>query len=170
MKNFISLVTLICLFMSCNDNTHKCEVPTNGFGPYEGQTIYMGSESTIDVFKQIDVAWTNRDYETLKSLISDGGNFTFEDGTNVSTGDEFTSKIEKEYQESLEKGQEWGWKIDYAFAVHPKGSDDPNATNQKGEWVNAQFSGQDGIYIEWYQIVNGKLVRWNQAKAQLPKK
>ena len=54
---------------------------------------------------------------------------------------------------------------DYAFAVaYPKGSEDPKATNQAGQWVNAQFTGADATYIEWYQFVDGKLKTWYQSK------
>ncbi|MAU62838.1 MAG: hypothetical protein CMC38_00595 [Flavobacteriaceae bacterium] len=161
MKNYILLFSLIGLFISCAPN---CEVATNGFGPYEGQTVFMGSDSSVDVVKEIDAAWVKRDYDALKALISDGGNFTFSDGLVVNTGEEFASKVEEDYQKSLDDGQEWGWNIDYAFSVKPRGSDDPAATNQDGEWVNAQFTGQDGVYIEWYQIVDGKLVSWFSAK------
>ena len=166
MKNYILLFSLIGLFISCSD-TKPCDVATNGFGPFEGQTVFMGSDSTIDVLKEIDAAWTNRDYDALKALISDGGEFIFSDGSVVTTGEEFAAKVEEDYQESLEKKQEWGWNIDYAFAVHAKGSDDPKATNQNGEWVNAQFTGQDAVYVEWYQIVDGKLVAWNSTKRPL---
>ena len=82
----------------------------------------------------------------------------------VPTGQDFVDKIEADYQESREKEVEWGWKIDYAFAAYPKGSNDPKATNQEGQWVNAQFTGNDGTYIEWYQIVEGKLKMWYQTK------
>ncbi|MFL2666398.1 MAG: hypothetical protein ACJ0NM_03340 [Flavobacteriaceae bacterium] len=161
MKNYILLFSLIGLFISCADN---CQVETNGFGPYEGQTVFMGSDLSVDVVKEIDAAWVKRDYDALKALISDGGNFTFSDGSVVTTGEEFAAKVEEDYQKSLEDGQEWGWNIDYAFSVKPRGSEDSAATNQDGEWVNAQFTGQDGVYIEWYQIVDGKLVSWFSAK------
>jgi hypothetical protein len=142
----------------------KAAEPTNGFGPYEGQSVYLGDEATVTVFKALDAAWAARDYTTMKDMIEDGGMFVFEDGDTVTTGQEFVDKIEADYQESLEKEVEWGWKIDYAFAAHPKGSNDPKATNQEGQWVNAQFTGNDGTYIEWYQIVEGKLKMWYQTK------
>ena len=69
----------------------------------------------------------------------------------------------------MENGEDWGWSVDYAFAAYPSGSDDPNAGNQVGEWVNAQFTSSDGRYVEWYHIADGKLYNWNQAKAELPK-
>ena len=142
----------------------KAPKTSNGFGPYEGQTVYLGDNATVEVFKAIDAAWADRDYTTMKTLIQDGGMFVFEDGYKASTAQEFVDKIEAEYQESLEKEEEWGWRTDYAFAAYPKGSDDPKATNQEGQWVNAQFTGNDGTYIEWYQIVDGKLKMWYQTK------
>jgi len=154
---FISLLAIGCA-------EQKPTEPTNGFGPYQGQTVYFGNESSIDVFKAIDAAWASFDYNAMKNLIQDGGNFVFEDGYIATTGQEFVDKADAEYQESLEKGEDWGWNTDYAFSVYPKGSDDPKATNQEGEWVNAQFTGTDGTYIEWYHIVDGKLKNWYQTK------
>ena len=113
---------------------------------------------------EIDAAWAARDYDALKGMISDEGRYNFEDGTSVSTAQEFVDKIESDYQLSLENNEEWGWKTVYAFSVHPKGSDDPAVDNQDGQWVNAQFESSDATYIEWYHIVDGKLKAWYQAK------
>ena len=153
----------VLLTMGCAQK-EKAPKASNGFGPFEGQTVYLGDNATVEVFKAIDAAWADRDYTTMKTMIQDGGIFVFEDGYKASTAQEFVDKVEAEYQESLEKEEEWGWKTDYAFAAYPKGSDDPKATNQEGQWVNAQFTGNDGTYIEWYQIVDGKLKRWYQTK------
>ena len=153
----------VLITMGCAQK-EKAPKASNGFGPYEGQTVYLGDNATVEVFKAIDAAWADRDYTTMKTLIQDGGMFVFEDGYKASTAQEFVDKIEAEYQESLEKEEEWGWRTDYAFAAYPKGSDDPKATNQEGQWVNAQFTGNDGTYIEWYQIVDGKLKMWYQTK------
>ena len=161
MKNYI-LMCVCMIFISCSSTT-DCN-PSNGFGPVEGQKVFMGSENTLDVFKKIDAAWAERDYDALKSLISDDGNYTFSDGTNVTSAEEFVAKIEESYQESMEKGQDWGWNTDFAFSVHPKGAADDSTANQKGEWVNAQFTSPDGVYLEWYQIVDGQLVSWFSAK------
>ena len=157
------LIIPVLLTMGCAQK-EKAPKASNGFGPYEGQTVYLGDNATVEVFKAIDAAWADRDYTTLKTMIQNGGLFVFEDGYTASTAQEFVDKIEAEYQESLEKEEEWGWRTDYAFAAYPKGSDDPKATNQEGQWVNAQFTGNDGTYIEWYQIVDGKLKMWYQTK------
>ena len=170
MKNFILLFSLIGLFVSCEETTkHVCEVQTNGFIDGTGQTVMMGSEATIDVFKKIDAAWAERDYETLKAHIATG-EFIHDDGTISTNGDEFATKIESSYQESLAKGEEWGWTTNFAFSVKPSASDDPELTNTQGEWVNARFTGNDGtVYEEWYQIADGKLINWSSAKRELPK-
>ena len=168
MKNFMYLIIGLFLFTSC-ETTAPCEKETNGFGPFDGQTVVLGSQETVDVFTAIDAAWAARDYETLKSFIVDGGNFSFADGTVVTTGDDFVAYIDAEYQDAIENNEDWGWTIDYAFAAYPAGSDDPNAGNQVGEWVNAQFTSPDGRYVEWYHIADGKLYNWNQAKAEIAK-
>ena len=162
MKKIILFITAISI-LSCSPTIEKLP-DTNGFGPFEGQSVYLGDQSTVDVFMKIDAAWAARDYETLKEIITDGGRYNFEDGTSVSTAQEFVDKIESEYQSSVENDEDWGWKTVYAFSVHPKGSEDPAADNQDGQWVNAQFETADATYIEWYHIDDGKLKTWYQAK------
>ena len=51
-------------------------------------------------------------------------------------------------------------RINYAFAVKPTNSD-------RGEYVNARFTGSSGVYEEWYQIADGKLISWHQTKRTL---
>ena len=128
MKKIILFITAISI-LSCSPTSEKLP-DTNGFGPFEGQSVYLGDQSTVDVFMKIDAAWAARDYETLKKIITDGGRYNFEDGTSVSTAQEFVDKIESEYQSSVENDEDWGWKTVYAFSVHPKGSEDPAADNQ----------------------------------------
>ena len=81
------LLSLIGLFISCGNQ--NCETPSNGFIDGTGQSVTLGSEATVDVFKSIDKAWAERDYETLKSLISNEGNFTHDDNSVSTNADEF---------------------------------------------------------------------------------
>ena len=162
MKKIILIFSAFSI-LSCGSSGEKL-AKTNGFGPFEGQSVYLGDQSTVDVFMKMDAAWAARDYETLKGMITDGGRYNFEDGTSVSTAQEFVNKIESEYQSSITNQENWGWRTVYAFSVHPKGSDDPAADNQDGQWVNAQFESADATYIEWYHIVDEKLRAWYQAK------
>ena len=168
MKNFIYLIAGLFLISACQTAPCECEAKGNGFVA-PGQSVNMGSESTVDVFKKIDEAWLARDYETMKAHIADEGNYRFFDGTVVTNGEDFVAKVEQSYQEDLANGVPWEWNTDYAFAVYPSKTEDDN-WNEKGEWVNAQFTGADGsTVIEWYQIEGDQLISWLQTKAETPK-
>ena len=161
------LLSLIGLFISCASQNEECETPSNGFIEGTGQSVTLGSEASIDVFKAIDKAWTDRDYETLKTLISNDGNFTHDDNTVSTNAEEFIAHIEAGYQTSLENGEEWGWVTNFAFSVKPTKSEDGDYANENGEWVCARFTGSNGdVYEEWYQIVDGQLAMWSSAKRE----
>ena len=118
------------------------------------------------MFKKIDAAWAARDYETMKAHIADDGNYRFYDGTVATNGEDFVAKVEQSYQEDLANGVAWEWTTDYAFAVYP--SETGNDTwNEKGQWVNASFTGADGsVVVEWYQIDGDQLISWSQTKGE----
>jgi len=161
------LLSLIGLFISCASQNQECETPSNGFIEGTGQSVTLGSEASIDVFKAIDKAWTERDYETLKTLISNDGNFTHDDNTVSTNAEEFIAHIEAGYQTSLESGEEWGWVTNFAFSVKPTKSEDGDYANENGEWVCAIYTGSNGdVYEEWYQIVDGQLAMWSSAKRE----
>ena len=170
MKNFIYILMGMFLFTSC-ETTAPCECgnTSNGFVDGTGQSVNIGSESTVDVFKKIDAAWAARDYETMKAHIADDGNYRFYDGTIATNGEEFVAKVEQSYQEDLANGVAWEWTTDYAFAVYP--SETGNDTwNEKGQWVNASFTGSDGsVVVEWYQIDGDQLISWSQTKGETMK-
>ncbi|MGY8930269.1 MAG: hypothetical protein ACKVIJ_03420 [Flavobacteriales bacterium] len=161
------LLSLITLFISCADQDKECETPSNGFIEGTGQSVTLGSEATVDVFKAIDKAWAERNYESLKTLISDEGNYTHDDNSVSTNAEEFIAHIEAGYQDSLEKDEEWGWVTNFAFSVKPTKSEDGDYANENGEWVCARFTGANGdVYEEWYQIVDGKLAMWSSAKRE----
>ena len=161
------LLSLITLFISCADQDQECKTPSNGFIEGTGQSVTLGSEATVDVFKAIDKAWAERDYESLKTLISDEGNYTHDDNSVSTNAEEFIAHIEAGYQDSLEKDEEWGWVTNFAFSVKPTKSVDGDYANENGEWVCARFTGANGdVYEEWYQIVDGKLAMWSSAKRE----
>ena len=168
MKKLIYTMLGLILITSCAAPQCDCENSANGF-VLPGQSVNMGSEATVDVFKKIDAAWMVRDYETMKAHIADEGNYRFEDGTVVTNGESFVAKVEELYQKDLADGVEWEWNTDYAFSVYPSKTDDDN-WNEKGQWVNAQFTGSDGsLVIEWYQIEGEQLISWVQTKGQTVK-
>ena len=149
------LLSLIGLFISCGNQ--KCETTSNGFTSTEGEQVTMGSQESVDIFLKIDNAWKERDYDAIKSLVSDDAQFVNADGESFIGGQAFADYIEKDYQETVvQNDQDWGWTINYAFAVKPTNAD-------RGEYVNARFTG-NYIAEEWYQIKDGKLVSWHQTR------
>ena len=168
MKKLIYTMLGLFLITSCAAPPCECENSANGF-VLPGQSVNMGSEAAVDVFKKIDAAWMVRDYETMKAHIADEGNYRFEDGTVVTNGEDFVAKVEELYQKDLADGVAWEWNTDYAFSVYPSKTEDDN-WNEKGQWVNAQFTGSDGsLVIEWYQIDGDQLISWVQTKGQASK-
>lgn len=161
------LLSFITLFISCADQNQECETPSNGFIEGTGQSVTLGSEATVDVFKAIDKAWAERDYESLKTLISNEGNYTHDDNSVSTNAEEFIAHIEAGYQDSMAKEEEWGWVTNFAFSVKPTKSEDGGQSNENGEWVCARFTGANGdVYEEWYQIIDGKLAMWSSAKRE----
>ena len=158
MKNYILLFSVMLLVYSCDTVKQDCEVVSNGFTSTEGEQVTMGSQASVDIVMEIDKAWKERDFDTIKSLVSDDAEMSLEDGTTITGSDAFIKMIEDDYQESVvEKGGEWNWTVNYAFAVKP-------TSDKWGEYVNARFTGSNGIFEEWYQIKDGKVVSWTQSK------
>ena len=165
MKKLLYTIAGLFIITACQTAPSECEKATSGFITGSDQSVMLGSDETIEIFKSIDESWQSRDYETLKSLIADEATLRFEDGTFATNGDEFIAKVESEYQESVANGEEWAWVINYAFTAKPTATEE-GAPNERGEWVSAQFtSPRDEVWIEWYQIENGKLINWISAKA-----
>ena len=118
---YLFFILPVLVAASCVQSENK-SAQTNGFGPYEGQSVYLGDQETVDAFKKLDKAWAARDYNAMKEMIADQGMFVFEDGFTANSAQEFVDKVESEYQETLDNEQEWGWKNNYAFSVYPKGA------------------------------------------------
>ena len=79
MKKLINTMLGLFLFASCAAPPCECENSASGF-VLPGQSVNMGSEATVDIFKKIDAAWMVRDYETMKAHIADEGNYRFGTG------------------------------------------------------------------------------------------
>ena len=157
MKKLLLLLSVLALFISCANQNQKYETISNGFTSTEGEQVTMGSQESVDIFLKIDKAWMERDYDAIKSLVSEDAQFVNADGESFIGGQAFADYIEKDYQETVvQNGQDWGWTINYAFAVKPTNAD-------RGEYVNARFTG-NYIAEEWYQIKDGKLVSWHQTR------
>ena len=162
---------MITFFMfSCSDTDHVCEIQSNGFIDGMDGQVMMGSQSAVEVFKEMDKAWAALDYDKLKTFVADGAVMTFADGEVANGPDEFVEQIKREVVEIEEKGNDFKWNTDYAFSLA--------VTTGEGDWVNAQFTSTHTnpeselsaeVFYEFYHIVDGKVKEWNQFKRDVPR-
>ena len=86
MKNFI--ISFFSLFVvSCTTSDQKCTDNANGFIDGNDGQVKMGSQNAVDIFNEIDKAWADLDYETLKSYVAEDAEMRFHDG-RVAVGPE----------------------------------------------------------------------------------
>ena len=163
MKKFLFLLCLLISISACNNNSG------NGFVNDSDLEFYIGSNSSVELFKVFDSAWKNLDYKLMKSLIADSISFEFYDGKIANSADEFIEIIKGDVAKRTAQGNNYTWTTDYAFSVDLTPS-------KEGEWVNAGFTSildnpQDSIdktvYNDWYFFNNGKLELWYQAIREL---
>ena len=157
---------MITFFMfSCSDTDHVCEIQSNGFIDGMDGQVMMGSQSAVEVFKEMDKAWAALDYDKLKTFVADGAVMKFADGEVANGPDEFVEQIKREVVEIEEKGNDFKWNTDYAFSIA--------VTTGEGDWVNAQFTSthtnpdselEAEVFYEFYHIIDGKVQEWNQFK------
>ena len=170
MKNYIlSFFTLF--IVSCSTSPQECETKANGFiDGIEGQ-VTMGEDSSVEVFKQIDKAWAEFDYEALKTFVAEGAEMRFADGRVGVGPDEFIEIIKAWVLEIENEGNENTWNTDYAFSLA--------VTSIDGDWVNAQFTQthtnpdselEAEVFYEFYHIVDGKIQEWSQFKRDVLRK
>tara|TARA_Y100000816_G_scaffold188302_1_gene137041 strand:+ start:727 stop:1239 length:513 start_codon:yes stop_codon:yes gene_type:complete len=170
MKNYIlSFFTLF--IVSCASSPQECETKANGFiDGIEGQ-VTMGEDSSVEVFKQIDKAWAEFDYEALKTFVAEGAEMRFADGRVGVGPDEFIEIIKAWVLEIENEGNENTWNTDYAFSLA--------VTSIDGDWVNAQFTQthtnpdsklEAEVFYEFYHIVDGKIQEWSQFKRDVLRK
>jgi len=168
MKNYVLIFISLFVF-SCSDMNHVCEIPSNGFINGVEAQVMMGTESAVEVFKEMDKAWATRDYDLLKTFVADDAIMKFADGEVATGPDQFIDQIKNEVIEiEEEKGNEFKWTTDYAFALA--------VTEGEGDWVNAQFTSSHTnpdselsaeVFYEFYHIINGKVHEWNQFKREV---
>lgn len=161
MKNLL-LVVFLLLFISCNTNKTEvapAEERAIGFSTFLPELKWhLGTEDPIQMVKDLDKIWAERDYEAMRPFFADTAKFYFDDGKIANSPDEFITILKEGNADS-----ESSWTFDYAFSVDL----DPSTG---GEHVQAGFSGSTvkdsittkKIYHESYYIIQGKIITWNQ--------
>tara|TARA_X000001036_G_scaffold438340_1_gene485894 strand:+ start:9976 stop:10488 length:513 start_codon:yes stop_codon:yes gene_type:complete len=170
MNKYMS-VFILCLIFSCSNENNISKTPSNGFINGVDAKFMMGSESAVEIFNKIDKAWSDLDYDVLKTFIAEDAEMKFADGNFAIGPDQFIERI-KEWVKEVEEadGNEYTWTTDYAFALA--------LTEGEGDWVNAQFTSTHTnpdsklsaeVFYEFYHIVDGKVQEWNQFKRDVPR-
>ena len=170
MKNIILFISIV-LISSCTSSNQECETVANGFIDGVDGQVTMGSQSSVEIFNQIDKAWAELDYDKLKTFVAEGAEMKFADGGLAVGPDAFIEYIKNWVTEvEEEKGNEYKWNTDYAFSLA--------VTSVEGDWVNAQFTSthtnpeselEAEVFYEFYHIVDGKVQEWNQFKRDVPR-
>ena len=73
------LLSLITLFISCANQDQECETPSNGFIEGTELNIQMGEQNGVDIFKEIDAAWAEFNFEKVKNYVHDDAVMKFAD-------------------------------------------------------------------------------------------
>ena len=60
MKKIIYLIAGLFIFSAC-ETPCECETPKSGFITGSDQSVMLGSDESIEIFKTIDAAWQSRD-------------------------------------------------------------------------------------------------------------
>tara|TARA_B110000914_G_C15206848_1_gene328793 strand:- start:12 stop:509 length:498 start_codon:yes stop_codon:yes gene_type:complete len=163
MKKLLLLIVILVSISACNNNSG------NGFVNDSDLKFYIGSNSSVELFKVFDSAWKNLDYKLMKTMIADSISFEFHDGKIATNAAEFIEIIKGDVAKRNAEGNSYTWTTDYALSVDLTPSKD-------GEWVNAGFTSvldfpQDSIdkrvYNDWYFFNKGKLELWYQAIREL---
>ena len=157
MKKLI-IIIFSTLLISCVETVETNE-KSSGY-IFDDQKVMIGSDATVEIFKQIDKAWSERDYDSMRELVAEDARLVFANGEIGQGPEDLIKVIETEYQQSIENGENWGWDS-YAFSVRVTPTE-ANLGNETGEWVLAEFWTDESNIIEWYQIHEGKLISWNQ--------
>ena len=146
MKKLLFLIIILVSISACNNSS------SNGFVNDSDLKFYIGSNSSVELFKVFDSAWKNLDYKLMKTMIADSISFEFHDGKIATNADEFIEIIKGDVAKRNAEGNSYTWTTDYALSVDLTPSKD-------GEWVNAGFTSvldfpQDSIdkriYNDWY--------------------
>ena len=87
MKKLLFLLCTVISISACNNNSG------NGFVNDSDLEFYIGSNSSVELFKVFDSAWKNLDYKLMKSMIADSISFEFFDGKIANSADDFIEII-----------------------------------------------------------------------------
>ena len=165
---YLLSISMICLFIvSCNSPERS--VGMSSWEGVEDMKWHIGTQSAVDIAKAMDAAWQARNYEEMRTYISDTASITPSGGNTWSSVDDFIDRWK--YNDSVwdSNGSKLTWTFTNLFSVDL----DPSTG---GEHVHAVllgvFTTQDGNVDNFrvmnrYYIIDGKIVMWNSYSQEI---
>ena len=183
MKNFkliIAIIILSAISYSCNNSAVQRmsekinpEEPERAVGMsdwagVEDMKWHIGTQDAVDVAKNMDSAWRAKDYETMRTFISDTATITTTNGFTFDSPDEFIESRKRQDSVITSNGATFDWKFTNLFSVDL----DPTTG---GEHVHVDYYGmytKDGKednfrVMNRYYVIDGKIVVWNSYSQEI---
>jgi len=183
MKNFkliIAVLILATISYSCNNSAVQRmsekinpEEPERAVGMsdwagVEDMKWHIGTQDAVDVAKNMDSAWKAKDYETMRTFISDTATITATNGFTFDSPDEFIESRKRQDSVITSNGATFDWKFTNLFSVDL----DPTTG---GEHVHVDYYGmytKDGKednfrVMNRYYVIDGKIVVWNSYSQEI---
>ena len=179
MKNFKLIITIIILSgisYSCNNSAVQRmmeEDPERAVGMsdwagVEDMKWHIGTQEAVDLAKNMNSAWRARDYETMRTFISDTAKITATNGFTFTDVDEFIESRKRQDSAITSNGATFDWKFTNLFSVDL----DPTTG---GEHVHVDYYGiytKDGKednfrVMNRYYVIDGKIVVWNSYSQEI---
>ena len=183
MKNFKLIITVLILATvsySCNNSAVQRmsekinpEEPERAVGMsdwagVEDMKWHIGTQDAVDVAKNMDSAWKAKDYETMRTFISDTATITATNGFTFDSPDEFIESRKRRDSVITSNGATFDWKFTNLFSVDL----DPTTG---GEHVHVDYYGmytKDGKednfrVMNRYYVIDGKIVVWNSYSQEI---
>ena len=183
MKNFkliIAVLILATISYSCNNSAVQRmsekinpEEPERAVGMsdwagVEDMKWHIGTQDAVDVAKNMDSAWKAKDYETMRTFISDTATITATNGFTFDSPDEFIESRKRRDSAITSNGATFDWKFTNLFSVDL----DPTTG---GEHVHVDYYGmytKDGKednfrVMNRYYVIDGKIVVWNSYSQEI---
>ena len=154
-KSMFYLVLVAFFIVSCN-TVERSMGFTNWSDDGKEYKFFLGTDQAVQVVRDLDQAWADRDYDKMREFISDTAKFYWPNGVIHNGADEFINAV------SSNEVPENAWTLNGAFSIDI----DPTIG---GEHVHASISGNiaDSLgvkrdYHEKYYVIDGKVVTWHQ--------
>ena len=97
MKNLL-IIIFSALLLSCSDTVENSQKSSGYIA--DGKKVMIGSDETVEIFKQIDNALFERDYDAIRELVAEDARLVFANGDIGQGPEDLIEVIEREYQQS----------------------------------------------------------------------